>query len=159
MLRLVAGELHPSAGRIATTGGIGVMRQFTGAGRVRDLLLAVAPDRIRQSSKTILLVSHDRQLLANTTDRVLAVEHRDVWVHGGGFATFGEARRRRIAELDEKRRRWEDERRRLKVMTHTLRQAAAKNDAVSSAYRAARGRLARFEEAGAWRTSCWPAPR
>jgi ATPase subunit of ABC transporter with duplicated ATPase domains len=34
-------------------------------------------------------------------------------------------------------------------MTHTLRQAAAKNDAVSSAYRAARGRLARFEEAGA----------
>jgi ATPase subunit of ABC transporter with duplicated ATPase domains len=256
LLRLVAGELRPTAGRITTTGGIGVMRQFTGPGRVRDLLLGVAPGRIRasvaaladaeavlgddeatqlryaaalaehvdaggydvevvwdtcttaalglpfdavadrpldtlsggeqkrlvleallrgpdelllldepdnyldvpgklwleeqirQNSKTILLVSHDRQLLANTTDRILSVENRDVWVHGGGFATFGDARRRRIAELDDKRKRWEDEHRRLRTMTHTLRQAAAKNDAVSSAYKAARGRLARFEETG-----------
>jgi ATPase subunit of ABC transporter with duplicated ATPase domains len=257
LLRLVAGESRPTAGRVATSGGIGVMRQFTGAGRVRDLLLAVAPDRIRASvaalaraeaaltddeatqlayatalaehvdaggydievvwdtcttaaiglplaaaadrsvatlsggeqkrlileallrgpddlllldepdnyldvpgklwleerlrasRKTILLVSHDRQLLANTADRVLAVEHRDVWVHGGGFATFGAARRQRVTELEEKRRHWEDEHRRLRVMTQTLRQSAAKNDAVSSAYKAARSRLTRFEEAGA----------
>ncbi|TDV44831.1 ATP-binding cassette domain-containing protein [Actinophytocola oryzae] len=106
-------------------------------------------ERLRASAKTVLLVSHDRQLLAEAADRVLAVEHRDVWVHGGGFATFGEARRRRVAELDERRRRWEAEHRRLRVMTHTLRQAAAKNDAVSSAYRAARTRLSRFEDAGA----------
>ncbi|HEX6361253.1 ATP-binding cassette domain-containing protein [Actinophytocola sp.] len=256
LLRLVAGELRPSGGRIAVTGGTGVMRQFTGLGRVRDLLLGVAPDRIRASvaelaaaeaaltgdeatqlryanalaehvdaggydievvwdtcttaalglsfaaaadrpldtlsggeqkrlvleallrgpdslllldepdnfldvpgkqwleeqllasTKTILLVSHDRQLLANATDRILSVENRDVWVHGGSFATFSSARLRRIAELDEKRRRWEEERRRLRGMTHALRQAAAKNDAVSSAYKSARGRLARFEESG-----------
>ena len=258
LLRLVAGELRPASGEIATSGGIGVMRQFITGDTVRELLLAVAPDRVEASTaalaaaeaalaerdeedtqlalanaiaehvdaggydievvwdacttvalglpfadaadrpvgtlsggeqkrlvleallrgpddvllldepdnyldvpgkqwlerelaasrKTILLVSHDRQLLATAADRIIAVEDRDVWVHGGGFATFAQARRDRIDRLDERRKRWRDEHRRLKNTVHTLRQTAARNDAVASAYRAASARLARFEEAG-----------
>ncbi|MFD7659779.1 ATP-binding cassette domain-containing protein [Actinosynnema sp. NPDC059797] len=258
LLRLVAGELRPVSGEVATSGGVGVMRQFISGDTVGGLLLAVAPERIRRSAaalraaeralrdrdeedtqlalaeaitehveaggydievvwdtcataalglplaevadrpvatlsggeqkrlvleallrgpddvllldepdnyldvpgkewleerlrasrKTVLLVSHDRQLLAAAVDRVVAVEDRDVWVHGGGFATFAQARRDRVERLDERRRRWQEEHRRLRDAVHLLRQAAARNDAVSSAYRAARTRLSRFEEAG-----------
>jgi ATPase subunit of ABC transporter with duplicated ATPase domains len=100
------------------------------------------------SAKTVLLVSHDRALLANATSRVVAVEDRDVWVHGGGFATFTRAREERVARIDARRRQWEEEHRRLRELSNSLRQAAARNDSVASAYRAARSRLARFEEAG-----------
>ncbi len=49
-------------------------------------------DQLRATSKTVLLVSHDRQLLANATDRIVTVEARGVWVHGAGFATYAQGR-------------------------------------------------------------------
>ncbi|GAB2630910.1 ATP-binding cassette domain-containing protein [Streptomyces capparidis] len=105
-------------------------------------------ERLRATSKTVLLVSHDRRLLANATDRIVTVESRRVWVHGGGFATYAQGREARIARLTELRRRWDEEHAKLRHLTHTLRRTAANNDSVASAYRAARTRLARFEEAG-----------
>ncbi|RBQ20761.1 ABC transporter ATP-binding protein [Spongiactinospora rosea] len=262
LLRLVAGDLRPDDGRVACSGGLGVMRQFIGSVRddrtVHDLLLSVAPDgvraaagalaraeaamavrddettqlayaqaisdyadaggydmdvvwdtcataalglpydavrarpvgtlsggeqkrlvleallrgpdqvllldepdnyldvpaklwleeRLHATAKTVLLVSHDRQLLANATDRIVTVEARGVWVHGGGFATYAEGRQSRIDRLEERRRRWDEEHAKLRRLVQTLRQTATNNDAVSSAYRAARTRLSRFEEAG-----------
>ncbi|MEO3794600.1 ATP-binding cassette domain-containing protein [Nonomuraea sp. B10E15] len=103
---------------------------------------------IRQSSKTLLLVSHDRWLLAETADRIITVEGRGAWVHGGGFAGYAEARRRRAERLEERRGRWEDERARLRGLVHTLRQRSANNDALAGAYRSAVTRLERFERAG-----------
>ncbi|MFF3666433.1 ABC-F family ATP-binding cassette domain-containing protein [Microtetraspora malaysiensis] len=105
-------------------------------------------ERLKATSKTVLLVSHDRQLLANVTDRIVTVEARRVWVHGGGFATYAQGRRDRIARLEERRRRWNEEHARLKQLVRTLQQTAANNDAVASSYRAARTRLSRFEEVG-----------
>ncbi|MEV5710915.1 ATP-binding cassette domain-containing protein [Actinoallomurus sp. NPDC052274] len=105
-------------------------------------------ERLRTTTKTVLLVSHDRWLLAQVADRIITVEARTVWVHGGGFATYADARRDRTARLDERRRRWDEEHARLRHLVHTLRQRSANNDAVASAYQAARTRLARFEEAG-----------
>ncbi|MFI0373886.1 ABC-F family ATP-binding cassette domain-containing protein [Actinomadura sp. 1N219] len=105
-------------------------------------------ERLRGANKTVLLVSHDRQLLADTADRIVTVESRDVWVHGGGFAGYAQARRDRTDRLHELRRRWDDEHARLKRLVHTLRQRATNNDAVASSYQAARTRLQRFEEAG-----------
>ncbi|WP_433225704.1 ABC-F family ATP-binding cassette domain-containing protein [Microtetraspora malaysiensis] len=105
-------------------------------------------ERLKATSKTVLLVSHDRQLLANVADRIVTVEARGVWVHGGGFATYAQGRRDRIARLEERRRRWNEEHARLKQLVRTLQQTAANNDAVASSYRAARTRLSRFEEVG-----------
>ncbi|WP_307845413.1 ATP-binding cassette domain-containing protein [Planomonospora sp. ID67723] len=262
LLRLIAGDLRPDDGRVVSSGGLGVMRQFIGGVRdgrtLHDLLLSVAPDRVRAAAaalvraesamaarddetaqlayaqaiadyadaggydmevvwdtcataalglpygavrdrpvatlsggeqkrlvlevllrgpdevllldepdnyldvpgkqwlearlqataKTVLLVSHDRRLLADAADRIVTVEDRGVWVHGGGFATYAKAREERIARLEERRRRWNEEHARLRQLVHTLQQTAANNDAVASAYRAARTRLGRFEEAG-----------
>ncbi|MEU4540158.1 ATP-binding cassette domain-containing protein [Streptosporangium sp. NPDC023825] len=262
LIRLIAGDLSPSAGRITASGGLGVMRQFIGGLRggltVRELLLAVAPERVRAATaeleraeralgerdleetqlayaralgdyadaggydievtwsacttsamgapyervadrdvgtlsggeqkrlaleallrgpdqvllldepdnyldvsgkqwleeqlgatrKTVLLVSHDRRLIANTATRVITVESRGVWTHGGNFATYAQARLDRNERLHERRRRWDEEHARLRKLVHTLRQKATNNDSVASAYRAAQTRLGRFEEAG-----------
>ncbi|MEN3536784.1 ATP-binding cassette domain-containing protein [Microbispora sp. ZYX-F-249] len=104
--------------------------------------------RLRATPKTVLLVSHDRRLLAEAADRIVTVESRGVWVHGAGFATYAQGRRDRIDRLRERRRRWDEEHAKLRRLVQTLRQTAAGNDAVASAYRAARTRLERFEEAG-----------
>src|SRR5437762_6903427 len=41
--------------------------------------------RLVDSRKSILYVSHDRELLARTAGRVVAVEGGSAWVHDGGF--------------------------------------------------------------------------
>ncbi|MFG2090703.1 MULTISPECIES: ABC-F family ATP-binding cassette domain-containing protein [unclassified Spirillospora] len=105
-------------------------------------------EKLRATNKTILLVSHDRRLLADTADRIVTVESRGVWIHGGGYPGYAQARRERTGRLHELRRRWDEEHTRLKQLVHTLRQRAANNDAVASSYQAARTRLQRFEEAG-----------
>jgi ATPase subunit of ABC transporter with duplicated ATPase domains len=261
LLRLVAGDIAPQAGSVASSGGLGVMRQFIGSvgdGMVRDLLLSVAAPRVREAAaaldaaevammsaddeptqlryasalaewgeaggyeaevhwdsccvaalgqpyeqvkwrdaatlsggeqkrlvlesllrgpcavllldepdnyldvpgkrwleaqlaatpKTVLLVSHDRELLNASAQRIVTVEDRHVWVHGGGFSGYAQARRDRIERLEELRRRWDEEHAKLKELVRTLRQKAAYNDGMASRYQAALTRLERFEAAG-----------
>ncbi|GIH70817.1 ABC-F family ATP-binding cassette domain-containing protein [Sphaerimonospora thailandensis] len=103
---------------------------------------------LRETPKTVLLVSHDRQLLANAADRIVTVESGNIWVHGGGFATYAEARRERNERLDELRRRWDEEHAKLRRLVNMLKQKARYNDGMAPAYHAAQTRLRRFEEAG-----------
>src|SRR5439155_4358878 len=108
--------------------------------------------RIVDSPKTVLYVSHDRELLARTATHVVTLElgaaGNTVWVHGGGFAAYHAARRERFSRLEELRRRWDEEHAKLKTLVTNLRQKAAYNDGMASRYQAAVTRLAKFEEAG-----------
>jgi ATPase subunit of ABC transporter with duplicated ATPase domains len=279
LIRLVAGDVTPQSGTVSFSGGLGVMRQFvggirsgaedpgpgqadtgrlTGDSAVRDLLLSVAPPRVREAAarldaaellmmerddeaaqmryaaalaewgdaggydaevlwdacclaalgsgyeqcrwravgtlsggeqkrlvleallrgpaevllldepdnyldvpgkrwleqqlvttpKTVLLVSHDRELLANCARRIITVEDGSVWVHGGGFASYPQARKERNERLDELRRRWDEEHEKIKQLVRMYRQKASYNDAMASRLQAAETRLRRFEEAG-----------
>ncbi|MGN9787501.1 ABC-F family ATP-binding cassette domain-containing protein [Nonomuraea sp. ZG12] len=262
LMRLIAGDLQPVDGSVASSGGLGVMRQFIGSVRdgstVHDLLLGVAPPAVRQAAerlaqaelvmmerddektqmryaqaitdytdaggydievlwdtctvsalgvpydnvkyrdvstlsggeqkrlvleallrgpdqtllldepdnyldvpgkewleqqlretpKTVLLVSHDRQLLANAADRIVTVESGGIWIHGGGFGTYAEARKARNDRLDELRRRWDEEHAKLKALVNMLKNKARYNDGMAAPYHAAQTRLRRFEEAG-----------
>jgi ATPase subunit of ABC transporter with duplicated ATPase domains len=262
LLRVVAGDLTPGSGAVASAGGIGVMRQFIGSIRddttVRELLLGLAPralrdagaeleaaewalaetedeptqlryaaalaawgdaggydaevgwdtvtvaalgvpfdraqyrmvrtlsggeqkrlaleallrgpdevllldepdnyldvpgkrwleERLQQTQKTVLFVSHDRELLARTADRVVTVEAHSAWVHGGGFGTYAAAREHRLERLDELHRRWDEEHARLKELVRTLQQQAKISEAMAAKYRAMQTRLAKFEAAG-----------
>lgn len=109
-------------------------------------------EQLRQTPKTVLFVSHDRELLARAATRIVAVEPApggsDTWVHGGGFATFHQARDERFARFDELRRRWDERHQQLKKLVLTLREQAKFNDGMASRYQAAQTRLRRFEEAG-----------
>jgi ATPase subunit of ABC transporter with duplicated ATPase domains len=264
LLRLVAGDIQPQEGTVASSGGLGVMRQFIGTGgrdgmrMVRDLLLSVSPPRVQAAAakldaaelammerddepaqlryaaalvgwgeaggyeaevhwdsccvaalgtpyeqcrwrdidtlsggeqkrlvlesllrgpdgvllldepdnyldvpgkrwleqqlaatpKTVLLVSHDRELLAACAQRIVTVEDRHVWVHGGGFASYAEARQDRIARLEELRRRWDEEHEKLKELVRMYRQKASHNSDMASRLQAAVTRLEKFEAAG-----------
>jgi ATPase subunit of ABC transporter with duplicated ATPase domains len=109
-------------------------------------------ERMRESAKTVLFVSHDRELMNNTATRVVTVElgaaGNTVWVHPGGFATYHQARRDRFARLEELRRRWDEEHAKLRALMLMYKQKAAYNDAMASRYHAAVTRLRRFEDAG-----------
>jgi ATPase subunit of ABC transporter with duplicated ATPase domains len=108
--------------------------------------------RINESQKTILFISHDRELLANTATRVVTVElgagGNTVWTHPGGFSSYHEARRDRFARFEELRRRWDEEHAKLKALVLRYRIKAEYNDGMASQYRAAQTRLRKFEEAG-----------
>ena len=104
--------------------------------------------QLSATSKTVLLVSHDRELLANSAQRIITVEDGGVWIHGGGFASYAQARIDRIARLDELRRRWDEEHAKLKALVRMYRQKAAYNSDMASRLQAAVTRLRKFEEAG-----------
>jgi ATPase subunit of ABC transporter with duplicated ATPase domains len=108
--------------------------------------------QLRDTSKTVLFVSHDRELLARVASRIVSVEPApggsDVWVHGGGFATYHEARAQRFERFEELRRRWDEKHAQLKKLVVDLRQYAERSDAMASRYAAAKTRLRMFEEAG-----------
>ena len=70
-----------------------------------DILLLDEPDNfldvpakrwlereLAATRKTVLYVSHDRELLAATATKIVTVEAEGAWTHGGGFAGYAEAR-------------------------------------------------------------------
>src|SRR3954467_2959967 len=101
-------------------------------------------ERLLETRKTVLFVSHDRELLARVADRVVTVEGGSAWVHGGGFASYHEARSARHERLAELRRRWDEEHERLIELVRTLQQQAANSPDMASRYRAMQTRLARL---------------
>ncbi|HXL95254.1 MAG TPA: ATP-binding cassette domain-containing protein [Streptosporangiaceae bacterium] len=109
-------------------------------------------DRLAETRKTVLFVSHDRELLARSAERIVSVEPSpagsDVWVHGSGFGTYHEAREQRFARFEELGRRWEEKHAQLKQLVLDMQQYAKRSDAMASRYQAAKTRLRMFEEAG-----------
>jgi ATPase subunit of ABC transporter with duplicated ATPase domains len=105
-------------------------------------------EKLRETPKTVLLVSHDRELLARAARQIVTVESGTVWVHGGGFATYAQARRDRNERLEELRRRWDEEHAKIKALVLMFKQKAKYNSDMASRYQAAQTRLRRFEEAG-----------
>jgi ATPase subunit of ABC transporter with duplicated ATPase domains len=104
--------------------------------------------QLSASPKTVVLVSHDRELLAACAQRIVTVEDGKVWTHGGGFASYPQARRDRIERLDELRRRWDEEHEKIKQLVRMLKIKCQYNDGMASRYQAALTRLRKFEEAG-----------
>ncbi len=109
-------------------------------------------DQLNETKKTVLYVSHDRELLANTAKQIVTLElgnaGNSVWIHGGGFATHSQARKDRFARLEELRRRWDEEHQKIKDLVQNLKVKAKFNDGLASRYQAAQTRLKKFEEIG-----------
>ncbi|MFC1409107.1 ABC-F family ATP-binding cassette domain-containing protein [Streptacidiphilus sp. N1-12] len=109
-------------------------------------------EAIRATPKTVLFVSHDRELLASTADKIVSVEtgagSSEVWVHGAGFDTFHAAREDRFARFDELRRRWDEKHAQLRKLMLDMRDYAARSPDMASRYAASVTRLRKFEEIG-----------
>ncbi|WP_460606792.1 ABC-F family ATP-binding cassette domain-containing protein [Jatrophihabitans fulvus] len=104
--------------------------------------------RLRETQKTVLFVSHDRELLATVADRVITVEGGTAWTHGGGFTSYHEARTARHERMAEVRLRWDQEHQRLKDLVRTLQIQARVSEVMAQKYRVQARRLERFEAEG-----------
>ncbi|WP_058235489.1 ABC-F family ATP-binding cassette domain-containing protein [Devriesea agamarum] len=109
-------------------------------------------NQIKASEKTVLFISHDRELLTNTANKIVSVELGSSgnlsWTHPGGFATFHQARTERFSRLLEQRKRWDEEHEKLRAQMLMYKQKAAYNAGMASRYQAAVTRLRKFEDAG-----------
>lgn len=107
---------------------------------------------LQDSPKTVLLISHDRELLEQVATRIVTLEPQAsgavAWTHPGRFSTYHQARIDRNARLEELRRRWDEEHAKLKALVLRLKVKAEYNDGMAPRYHAAQTRLRKFEEAG-----------
>jgi ATPase subunit of ABC transporter with duplicated ATPase domains len=104
--------------------------------------------QLRACRKTVLMVSHDRTVLANAADKIVTLEGSGCWVHGGRYGTYPEARERRQEALGDDLRRWNDEERRLYRHLKIMKQRAAVNFKNASKANAAETRWKRFVALG-----------
>ena len=109
-------------------------------------------DQLIASPKTVLFVSHDRELLDRVATRIATLEPgssgSSLWVHPGRFATYQQAREDRNSKLEELARRWDEEHLKLKALVVMYRQKASYNSDMAPKLQAAETRLRRFVEAG-----------
>ncbi|WP_042420234.1 ABC-F family ATP-binding cassette domain-containing protein [Streptacidiphilus anmyonensis] len=109
-------------------------------------------EQLGETRKTVLFISHDRELLNNAAKKIVSVETgvdgSEVWVHGAGFATYHQAREERFARFEELRRRWDEKHAQLKKLVVELREFAKRSPDMASRYSAMQTRLRKFEEAG-----------
>jgi ATPase subunit of ABC transporter with duplicated ATPase domains len=105
-------------------------------------------ERLRSSAKTILVISHDRELLAAVADQIVTLEGFGAWTHPGGWATYDDARRARNEALGDALRRWKDEERRLFKLYKDLKVRASISDANTAKANAAQSRWERYVEIG-----------
>ena len=101
---------------------------------------------LKSTRKTVLYVSHDRELLAATATKIVTVEAEGAWTHGGGFGGYAEARRARLEKLSRDRSWYDDERQRLQDVVAEMRRRAKISDTFAPKLKAAESRLRQFEE-------------
>lgn len=95
--------------------------------------------------KTILIVSHDRELLARVATKIITLEGRDTWTHGGRFSSYHEAREARLDRIDEEHRRYGEQRKKLEAELTEYRRRAQRSDVFASRVRATKTKIERHE--------------
>ena len=101
---------------------------------------------LRASRKTMLFVSHDRELLAATATKIVTVEASGAWTHGSSFAGYHEARQARLENREHALALYEDERKKLEELVVVMRQRAKLSDKFAPRLKAAESRLRQFLE-------------
>ncbi len=80
--------------------------------------------RIRAAKKTVVMISHDREVLAGAVGAIITLEGNGAWVHGGSYATYAQAREDRQRRLGDAVKRWHEEERRLFRLMKTFKERA-----------------------------------
>ncbi|HSB88167.1 MAG TPA: ATP-binding cassette domain-containing protein [Ilumatobacteraceae bacterium] len=101
---------------------------------------------LQASRKTMLYVSHDRELLAATSTKIVTVEASGAWTHGGGFTGYHEARQAHLENREHALALFEDERKRLEEIVIEMRQRAKISEKFAPRLKAAESRLRQFLE-------------
>ncbi len=102
--------------------------------------------QLNDTRKTVLFISHDRELLAATASKIVTVEAWGAWTHGGSFAGYAEAKEREHDKRDRDRALYDDERQRLEDYVKLMRERAKISEAFAPKLKAAETKLRHFVE-------------
>jgi ATPase subunit of ABC transporter with duplicated ATPase domains len=104
--------------------------------------------QIAASRKTVLVISHDREVLTGAVRSVLTLEGNGAWVHPGSYGSYPEAREQRQRKLGDAVQRWHEEERRLRELVRTFKERARYAPAWAKKADAAESRWRRFADGG-----------
>lgn len=103
---------------------------------------------LSSSPKTVLLVSHDRELLNSLAPKIFTLElangGNSGWIFVGSFSSYLQERKERIARLEEEHRRIAEKDAQLVSQVEMYQTKAHYNSNMSSRLKSARSQLARF---------------
>jgi ATPase subunit of ABC transporter with duplicated ATPase domains len=105
-------------------------------------------DVLRHTTKTVLVISHDREVLSSAVDRILTLEGNGAWLHHGTYATYPEAREERQRKLGSSLARWNEEEKRLRELTRIFKERARYSPDLAKRAAAFETRWLRFKNAG-----------
>ncbi|WP_372792163.1 ABC-F family ATP-binding cassette domain-containing protein, partial [Paraconexibacter sp.] len=103
---------------------------------------------VRASRKTILMISHDREVLSKAVDTIVTLEGSGAWVHGGSYENYPEAREARQQRMGAKLKQWQEEERRLRDYYKLLKERARYSPDFAKKADAAETRWERFVKEG-----------
>jgi ATPase subunit of ABC transporter with duplicated ATPase domains len=104
--------------------------------------------QIATTKKTVLMISHDREVLKGAVGSIVTLEGNGAWVHGGSYATYPSAREERQRRMGDAVKRWRDEERRLFALMKTFKERARYSSDWAKRADAAETRWRRFRDAG-----------
>ena len=104
--------------------------------------------QIRASRKTVLVISHDRELLTAACDAIVTLEGSGAWVHGGSYASYPAARAHRQKLLGDRVARWREEEKRLRDRVRIFKERARYADGWARRADAAETRWKRWVDDG-----------
>ncbi len=105
-------------------------------------------EQIRRTRKTVLVISHDRDLLAGCVNLILTLEGNGAWLHHGSYATYPQARAERQRKLGDAVDRWHEEEKRLRELTRIFKERARYSPDLAKRANAFETRWKRFRDEG-----------
>jgi ATPase subunit of ABC transporter with duplicated ATPase domains len=162
--RIVRQSFHELADRPAITLSGGERKRLVLDVLLRsdaDVLLLDEPDnfldipakreleaQLRATKKTVLVISHDRDLLSHGVNVILTLEGNGAWLHHGSYATYPEARIERQRKLGDAVARWNEEEKRLRELTRVFKERARYSPDLAKRANAFETRWKRFRDEG-----------
>ena len=102
--------------------------------------------QLAATKKTVVFVSHDRELLAASATKIVTIEASGAWTHGDGFATYAEARAAHAAKRAHDTALFDGEKQRLEDYVKLMRQRASISETFAPKLKAAESKLRQFLE-------------
>ena len=102
--------------------------------------------QLNETRKTVVFISHDRELLAASASKIVTIDAAGAWTHGGSFATYAEAKEHHENIRAHDRALYDSERKRLEDYVKLMRQRASISETFAPKLKAAETKLRHFVE-------------
>jgi ATPase subunit of ABC transporter with duplicated ATPase domains len=99
-----------------------------------------------ETRKTVVFISHDRELLAAAATKVVTIDANGAWTHGGSFATYAAAKEHHDSIREHNQSLFDNEKKRLEDYVKLMRQRASMSEAFAAKLKASESKLRHFVE-------------